>query len=43
MSEIEALAALPGTHAVRVPRGSLFVHEEFPDAVTEALKPYLSQ
>ena len=42
-AEIEALAALPGVHASRLPRGKLSVQEEFPDDVTEALTPFLSQ
>lgn len=35
--EIEALAALPGIRSARLPRGKLSVHEEFPDAVVEAI------
>jgi pimeloyl-ACP methyl ester carboxylesterase len=42
-AEIEALAALPGVQVGRLPRGKLSVQEEFPDDVTEALKPFLSQ
>jgi hypothetical protein len=42
-AEIEALAALPGIQVGRLPRGKLAVHEEFPDDVTEVLKPFLSQ
>jgi pimeloyl-ACP methyl ester carboxylesterase len=42
-AEIEAMAALPGVEVVRLPRGKLSVQEEFPDDVTEALKPFLLQ
>jgi pimeloyl-ACP methyl ester carboxylesterase len=42
-AEVEELAALPGIQASRLPRGKLSVQEEFPDDVTEALKPFLSQ
>jgi hypothetical protein len=31
-AEMEALAALPNIRSVRLPRGKLAVHEEFPDA-----------
>ena len=42
-AEIEALAALPGIKASLLPRGKLSVHEEFPDDVARAVKPFLSQ
>src|SRR6516165_1074083 len=41
--EIEALAALPGIKTSLLPRGKLSVHEEFPDDVARAVKPFLSQ
>jgi hypothetical protein len=40
-AEMEALAALPGIHSVRLPRGKLAVHEEFPDATAEAVEAFL--
>jgi pimeloyl-ACP methyl ester carboxylesterase len=40
-AEIEALALLPGIQRVRLPRGKLSVHEEFPDAVVDAIGPFL--
>jgi hypothetical protein len=40
-AEIEALAGLPGVRSVRLPRGKLSVHEEFPDATVEAITPFL--
>jgi len=42
-AEIEALAALPGIRSVRLPRGKLSVHEEFPDATVEAITPFLRE
>jgi pimeloyl-ACP methyl ester carboxylesterase len=42
-AEIEALAALPGIRSVRIPRGKLAVHEEFPDATAEAIEPFLRE
>jgi pimeloyl-ACP methyl ester carboxylesterase len=42
-TEIEALAALPGVQAVRLARGKLSVHEEFPDDVGAAIEPFLLQ
>jgi pimeloyl-ACP methyl ester carboxylesterase len=42
-AEMEALASLPGIRSVRLPRGKLAVHEEFPDAVIEAIDPFLSR
>lgn len=40
-AEMEALAALPGVEMVRLPAGKLSVHEEFPDKVAAALRPFL--
>ncbi|HML07361.1 MAG TPA: alpha/beta hydrolase [Xanthobacteraceae bacterium] len=42
-AEMEALAALPGVRSERLPRGKLSVHEEFPDDVYAAIKPFLAQ
>jgi pimeloyl-ACP methyl ester carboxylesterase len=42
-AEMEALAALPGIRSVRLPRGKLSVHEEFPDATMEAVAPFLNE
>ena len=42
-AEMEALAALPGIRGVRLPRGKLAVHEEFPDATAEAIEPFLRE
>jgi pimeloyl-ACP methyl ester carboxylesterase len=42
-AEMEALAALPGVHSVRLPRGKLAVHEEFPDATAEAIVAFLRE
>jgi pimeloyl-ACP methyl ester carboxylesterase len=41
-AEIEAFAAQPGIRRVRLPLGKLAVHEEFPDAVVEAIAPFLA-
>jgi hypothetical protein len=40
-AEMEALAALPGIRSVRLPRGKLAAHEEFPDATAEAVDAFL--
>jgi pimeloyl-ACP methyl ester carboxylesterase len=40
-AEMEALAALSGIRSVRLPRGKLAVHEEFPDATAEAIDAFL--
>jgi pimeloyl-ACP methyl ester carboxylesterase len=40
-AEMEALAALPGIRSVRLPRGKLAVHEEFPDATADAVDAFL--
>jgi len=42
-AEMEALAALPNVSSVRLPRGKLAVHEEFPDAAVEAIAPFLHE
>lgn len=42
-AEMEALAALPGVRTARLPRGKLAVHEEFPDAVAEAIVAFLRE
>jgi pimeloyl-ACP methyl ester carboxylesterase len=42
-AEMEALAALPGMRSACLPRGKLALHEEFPDAVAEAITPFLAQ
>ncbi len=41
-AEMEALAALPGVRTQRLPRGKLSVHEECPDDVYAAVKPFLA-
>ena len=42
-AEMEALAALPTVEAAVLPVGKLAVHEEFPDVVAEAIKPFLNK
>lgn len=42
LAEMEALAELPGVQTVPLERGKLSVYEEFPDAVVEAMQPFLS-
>jgi pimeloyl-ACP methyl ester carboxylesterase len=42
LAEMEALALLPGVEAARLPGGKLSVHEEFPDDVVAALRPFLA-
>jgi pimeloyl-ACP methyl ester carboxylesterase len=42
-AEMEALAALPGIRGVRLPRGKLAVHEEFPDATAEVIITFLRE
>jgi pimeloyl-ACP methyl ester carboxylesterase len=42
-AEMEALAALPGIRSVRLPRGKLAVHEEFPDATADAVDAFLRE
>ena len=41
-AEMETLAMLPNVRAVILPAGKLAVHEEFPDAVADAIKSFLS-
>ena len=41
-AEIEAFAVLPGIQSVRLPAGKLAVHEEFPDAVVNAISRFLT-
>ena len=42
-AEIEALALLPNVHVQRLPKGKLSVHEEFPEVVASAVKPFLRE
>jgi pimeloyl-ACP methyl ester carboxylesterase len=42
-AEMEALAALPNVEATVLPAGKLAVHEEFPDAVADAIMSFLSR
>jgi pimeloyl-ACP methyl ester carboxylesterase len=42
-AEMEALAALPNVRSVRLPRGKLAVHEEFPDATADAVDAFLGE
>jgi len=42
-AEMEALAALPGVRTERLLRGKLSVHEEFPDDVYAAIKPFFAE
>ena len=42
LAEMEALASLPGIGTVRLARGKLAVHEEFPDDVAAVLRPFLA-
>jgi hypothetical protein len=39
--EMQSLAALPHVQAVELPIGKLSIHEEFPDAVAEAVKSFV--
>jgi len=41
-AEMEALADVPGIRIACLPRGKLALHEEFPDAVAEAITPFLA-
>ncbi len=41
LAEMEALARLPGIQTVRLERGKLSAHEEFPDQVFAAMQPFL--
>ena len=40
-AEMEALAAVPNVEITQLPYGKLAVHEEFPDAVAEAVRSFL--
>jgi pimeloyl-ACP methyl ester carboxylesterase len=40
-AEMQSLAALPHVQAVELPIGKLSIHEEFPDAVAEAVKSFV--
>jgi pimeloyl-ACP methyl ester carboxylesterase len=40
-AEMETLASVPHVRSVELPHGKLAVHEEFPDAVAEAVKSFL--
>ena len=42
-AEMEALAALPNVGAARLAMGKLSIHEEYPDEVAAALKPFLAE
>jgi pimeloyl-ACP methyl ester carboxylesterase len=42
-AEMEALATIPGIRSITLPRGKLSVHEEFPDAVFEAMDALLRE
>jgi pimeloyl-ACP methyl ester carboxylesterase len=42
-AEMEALATIPGIRSITLPRGKLSVHEEFPDAVFEAMDAFLRE
>jgi pimeloyl-ACP methyl ester carboxylesterase len=42
-SEMEALSATPGMRSVCLPQGKLALHEEFPDAVAQAVVPFLAE
>jgi len=42
LAEMEALGQLPGIEAARLAGGKLSVHEEFPDDVAAALRPFLA-
>jgi pimeloyl-ACP methyl ester carboxylesterase len=43
LAEMEALAQIDGIETVRLARGKLAVHEEFPDDVAAALRPFLAR
>jgi pimeloyl-ACP methyl ester carboxylesterase len=42
LAEMEALASVQGVEATVLARGKLAVHEEFPDDVAAALRPFLT-
>jgi pimeloyl-ACP methyl ester carboxylesterase len=43
LAEMEALAPIEAVETVRLARGKLAVHEEFPDDVAAALRPFLAR
>jgi hypothetical protein len=43
LAETEALALIDGVESVRLARGKLAVHEEFPGDVAAALQPFLAR
>jgi pimeloyl-ACP methyl ester carboxylesterase len=43
LAEMEALALIEGVATVHLARGKLAVHEEFPDEVAAALRPFLAR
>jgi pimeloyl-ACP methyl ester carboxylesterase len=42
-AEMEALVELPNVRVNRLAKGKLAIHEELPEAVTSAIKPFLSE
>lgn len=40
-AEMESLSVLPNVKIERLPKGKLSLHEEFPDAVTSVIRPFL--
>ena len=42
-AEMEALAGVPGMRCACLPQGKLALHEEFPDAVAQAIVPFLAE
>lgn len=40
-SEMDAIAAVPSVRIVRLPKGKLSIHEEFPDEVVRLIGPFL--
>jgi len=40
---MEALAELPNVRIERLPKGKLSIHEEFPEAVTSVVRPFLME
>lgn len=43
LAEMEAMAACPGVEVVRLERGRLALHEEYPDEVATAIEQFLSR
>jgi len=41
-AEMQALATVPHVRSVELPKGKLALHEEFPDAVANAVRPFLT-